>query len=221
MIWISLYAILQLFIYFLVDHIRLEWLVAAESMYWAALLLHLRKKKLLIEYGMCLPVFCELYSAVILLAIPAINCVSYGVQTALAEEMILILLTSLAEEMAFRVLLPKLLSEKMHCSVKKSIIISSIAFGLFHGVNLLSGAAGPDVLIQMLYAFCAGLTFCAMVQKTKSVLPSVILHALINWTAGSQIVGAAIILQTLAFSALFAGYAIIIFHNTQKGSTYL
>ena len=135
--------------------------------------------------------------------------------------MILFLLTALAEEMGFRILLPKMLAEHIHCSVKKSIFISSIAFGLFHGVNLLSGAAVPYVLLQMLYAFCAGLAFCAMVQKTKSVLPSVVLHALINWTAGSQIIGAAIILQALAFSALFAGYAIIIFHNTQKGSSYL
>ena len=219
LIWVAEYSVLCCLLTFF--KASSDFVTASTVFYWFLLFLHLRKRKLLSEYGFRLSRLHRARSAGALLIIPILQCLLYGLPIFSVKERLVILLATLAEEVGFRILLPKIMAEYIHCSVKKSIFISSIAFGLFHGVNLLSGAAVPYVLLQMLYAFFAGLAFCAMVQKTKSVLPSVILHTLINWTAGSQIVGATIIFPTLAFSALFAGYAIIIFHNTQKGSTYL
>ena len=192
--------------------------IAAELLYWTALFLHLRRKKLLTEYGIRLPELERTCSAVILLIIPIWQCILYGLPAASIREWMLLLLAAMAEEMAFRVLLPKLLTEQIHISAGTSAVLSSLVFALFHGVDLFSGVSLPVVLLQMLDAFCAGCAFCMMVKRTKSVLPPIILHTLINLTAGNQ---SADVLLSLVFSALLAGYAIYISHNTQEGTTYL
>ena len=220
-IWVSVYTALRFF--FFVFSIPYDSLlaIAADVFYWAALFMYLQRKHLLLECGICIPSRPWLQSAVVLLLIPALQCFLYGSPGISLRELLVLLFAALAEEMAFRVLLPKLLSKQMHVSAINATLFSSIIFALFHGATCFAVASLPIVLLQMLYAFCAGYAFCALVQKTKSVLPSVALHALINWTAIEQTAGTVLYVSTLAFSVLLVGYAIIVFHKTQRGATYL
>ena len=220
-IWTSVYATLRfLFFIFAIPYDSLL-VITTDIFYWAALFLHLQRKHLLSECGICIPPRPWFRSAAVLLLIPALQCFLYGFPGTSLRELLVLLLAALAEEMAFRVLLPKLLSEQMHVSVVNVALFSNIIFALFHGATRLAVASLPIVLLQMLYAFCAGCAFCALVQRTKSVLPSVALHALINWTAGEQTAGTVLYVSTLAFSILLVGYTIIIFYKTQRGATYL
>ena len=220
-VWISAYAALRfLFFFFAIPYDSLL-AIAADIFYWAALFLHLRRGHSLLECGICIPSRPWFRSAAVLLLIPALQCFLYGFPGTSLRELLVLLFAALAEEMAFRVLLPKLLSKQMHVSAINATLFSSIIFALFHGAAHLAAASLPIVLLQMLYAFCAGCAFCAVVQRTKSVLPSLALHALINWTAGEQTAGTVLYVSTLAFSVLLISYAIIVFHKTQRGATYL
>jgi membrane protease YdiL (CAAX protease family) len=93
------------------------------------------------------------------------------------------------EEIAFRgvifALLAKLYSER------KTIIINGVMFGLFHLINLLnliSLSEDPElmldrlynILFQVIYATAMGLFFAYMYSKTKSLIPVIICHYLID-----------------------------------------
>jgi membrane protease YdiL (CAAX protease family) len=82
------------------------------------------------------------------------------------------------EEVAFRGIILTLLMKKY--SEKKSIIVSSILFGLMHLFNLISGANIIIVVIQVIYATFFGIVFGYMFVKTKSLLPCIITHYLID-----------------------------------------
>jgi membrane protease YdiL (CAAX protease family) len=72
--------------------------------------------------------------------------------------------------------------------VRTTLIISSIIFGFAHTFNVISltlmGVNPIDILIsvsfQVTYATILGFAFGYMYIKTKSLLPSIILHYLID-----------------------------------------
>lgn len=82
------------------------------------------------------------------------------------------------EEVAFRGIILTLLLKKY--SEKKSIILSSLFFGLMHLFNLFSGTNIVIVIIQVIYATFFGIVFGYMFVKTKSLLPSIITHYLVD-----------------------------------------
>ncbi|TFG27860.1 MAG: CPBP family intramembrane metalloprotease [Promethearchaeota archaeon] len=82
------------------------------------------------------------------------------------------------EEVMFRGIILTLLAKKY--SEKKSVIISSILFGLMHLFNLLSGGNIIITVIQVIYATFFGIVFGYLFIKTKSLLPCIITHYLID-----------------------------------------
>ena len=62
-------------------------------------------------------------------------------------------------------------------------LVTSIAFGLVHGVNALAGAALSSTAFQIFYAFCLGMFFDAVLLRSGSILPTMILHTLIDFSA--------------------------------------
>ncbi|HUW89301.1 MAG TPA: CPBP family intramembrane glutamic endopeptidase, partial [Candidatus Nanopelagicaceae bacterium] len=86
------------------------------------------------------------------------------------------------EEVAFRGVVIPLLSKKY----KKifTILISGIIFGLAHAFNvigvLLSGGPHILTLFQVIYTTLIGFSMGYMYLKTKSLLPSIIYHYLID-----------------------------------------
>lgn len=81
------------------------------------------------------------------------------------------------EEVIFRGFLFKMIEKE---NIKKGIIISSLTFGIGHIVNLLNGASLIPTLFQICYAVSIGYLFVTIFIKSKSLIPQIITHMLIN-----------------------------------------
>lgn len=81
------------------------------------------------------------------------------------------------EEIIFRGFLFKMIEKD---NLNKAIIISSLTFGIGHIVNLLNGASLIPTLFQICYAISLGYLFVTIFIKSKSLLPCIINHSLIN-----------------------------------------
>lgn len=81
------------------------------------------------------------------------------------------------EEIIFRGFLFKMMEKN---NVKSAIIVSSITFGIGHIVNLLNGADLVPTLLQICYAISLGFLFVIIFYKSKSLVPCIIAHFLIN-----------------------------------------
>ena len=88
------------------------------------------------------------------------------------------LIPGIWEEISFRGVISTLNLRKY--SRTTVLIVVSILFGLFHFFNLLAGAKLVSTGIQVIYAALLGFLFGYLFIKTKSLIPSIILHYLIN-----------------------------------------
>jgi membrane protease YdiL (CAAX protease family) len=91
---------------------------------------------------------------------------------------IIMLIPGIWEEVAFRGVITKLNSRRY--SKRTTLIIVSVLFGLFHFVNLLTGNDLIGTILQVIYASLLGFLFGYMFIKTKSLIPSIIAHYLID-----------------------------------------
>jgi len=97
------------------------------------------------------------------------------------SEIIFYILTMLnigfIEEIIFRAFLFKMMAKD---NVKSAIIVSAITFGIGHIVNLLNGADLFPTLMQICYAISIGYLFVIIFYKSKSLIPCIITHCLVN-----------------------------------------
>ncbi len=91
---------------------------------------------------------------------------------------ILVLIPGIWEEVAFRGVILNLQLKKY--SNRTSIILNGVLFGLFHLTNLILGANLFLTLMQTIYASCIGITFAYIYIKTKSLLPCILAHYLLD-----------------------------------------
>jgi membrane protease YdiL (CAAX protease family) len=96
---------------------------------------------------------------------------------------LLISIPSIFEEVAFRGIALTVFLSKY--SERKSIIFASIGFGLMHVLNLLMGRELVWVMGQVVWAFTLGLFYGYVFVRTRSLLPSMIVHYLGNVFIGS------------------------------------
>jgi len=81
------------------------------------------------------------------------------------------------EEIIFRGFLFKMMAKD---NVKSAIIVSSITFGIGHIINLLNGANLVPTLLQVCYAMSIGYLFVIIFYKSKSLIPCIVTHCLVN-----------------------------------------
>lgn len=81
------------------------------------------------------------------------------------------------EEIIFRGFLFQMMAKT---SVKSAIIVTSITFGVGHIINLLNGAEFVPTLVQIISAVSVGYLFAVILNKSKSLVPCIITHSLIN-----------------------------------------
>ncbi|MBQ3513869.1 MAG: CPBP family intramembrane metalloprotease [Lachnospiraceae bacterium] len=97
------------------------------------------------------------------------------------SEIIFYILTMLnigfIEEIIFRGFLFKMMEKD---NVKTAMIVSAITFGIGHIVNLLNGADFIPTLMQICYAIALGFLFVMIFYKSKSLIPCIIAHVVIN-----------------------------------------
>ena len=92
---------------------------------------------------------------------------------------------SIFEEIVFRGVILTVFLGKY--SERKSIIFSSLGFGLWHLPGLLGGGDLVWTLGQVIWAFIIGLFYGYMFVKTRSLLPPMIVHYLSNVFIGSLV----------------------------------
>lgn len=96
-------------------------------------------------------------------------------------EIIIYVLTMLnvgfIEEIIFRGFLFKMMAKS---NLNSAIIVSSLTFGIGHVINLLNGAELIPTLLQVCYAISIGYLFVILFLKTKSLIPCIITHSLMN-----------------------------------------
>lgn len=61
------------------------------------------------------------------------------------------------------------------------VLVTGIVFGLVHGMNVFAGAALSSTLFQVSYAFCLGVFFAAVMLRGGSIVPTIIMHTLIDF----------------------------------------
>lgn len=127
------------------------------------------------------------------------NTASYGSEPFLLAVVIHALIPAIAEEVLFRYIPIELMSGASNGNI---IIVTAIFFSFAHA-NLFS----------IPYALIAGIIFAAIDIKTKSILPSLILHFLNNTLSLALMYGAYITRLSIfvALGALSAVCAVIIF----------
>lgn len=81
------------------------------------------------------------------------------------------------EELIFRGFLFKMMAKT---NVKSAIIVSALTFGVGHVVNLINGAELIPTLLQICYATATGYLFVIIFHKSKSLVPCIITHCLVN-----------------------------------------
>jgi membrane protease YdiL (CAAX protease family) len=98
-----------------------------------------------------------------------------------AEEIAFHILTMIhigfIEELIFRGFLFRMMEKS---SVKSAIIVSAVTFGMGHIINLLNGAELIPTLMQIGYATAIGYLFVIIFHKSKSLVPCIITHCLVN-----------------------------------------
>ncbi|MFX0075686.1 MAG: type II CAAX prenyl endopeptidase Rce1 family protein [Candidatus Hermodarchaeota archaeon] len=91
---------------------------------------------------------------------------------------IVMLIPGIWEEVSFRGVISTLSLRKY--SRTTVLIVVSVLFGLFHYFNLLVGNDPLLTGIQVIYATLLGLLFGYLFIKTKSLIPSIIVHYLVD-----------------------------------------
>ena len=81
------------------------------------------------------------------------------------------------EELIFRGFLFRMMAKS---NVKTAILVSALTFGAGHIVNLLNGAELIPTLLQICYATAIGYLFAILFYKSKSLIPCIITHCLVN-----------------------------------------
>ena len=88
------------------------------------------------------------------------------------------LLVGVAEEIIFRGFLFNGMRKTGRLTV--AIVVSAITFGMGHIVNLLTGHATMETLVQMIFAVAWGFMFTFAYLKGGSLLPCIAIHGLID-----------------------------------------
>ena len=88
------------------------------------------------------------------------------------------ILVSLVEEIIFRgFLLKAMLSENKPVF---AISVSAVTFGIGHIINLFTGQAGFETVMQIFFAISWGFILTMVCYKSGSIIPCIIAHSLID-----------------------------------------
>ena len=183
------------------------------------LFLFVKNNGLAKKYGLCKS---EIPASKMLFYIPLIIIMTtnlwYGVTINFSPlENVLYILSMLCvgflEEMIFRGFLFNAL---VRDGVKSAIIISSVSFGIGHIVNLVngSGAGLLPTMLQVVYAIAIGFAFVMIYYKTKSLLPCILTHSILNslsvFSNEEIITPQKQIISSILIALIAAGYALYI-----------
>ena len=118
------------------------------------------------------------------------------------------LLVGVVEEIVFRGFLFN--GMRRTGSLTVAVVVSAITFGMGHIVNLLTGHATMETLVQVLFAVAWGFLFTFAYLKGGSLLPCIAIHGLIDvfsvFARDNEIAHWAYIAATVAVAVIFCLY---------------
>ena len=88
------------------------------------------------------------------------------------------ILVGFVEEMIFRGFL--FVAMLKNGKTTQAIIISALTFGIGHIVNLFTGQAGFDTVMQVIFAISWGFIFTMVFYRSGCLIPCIIAHAMID-----------------------------------------
>lgn len=119
-----------------------------------------------------------------LLSLPIVNCWANGFPEPNWQYTTVMLCVCVIEEIFFRGFLFHML---LRYGEQTAVLATSIFFAGMHIANLSSGFECSYIAIQILLAFCVSVSFCAVVLRWGSLLPTIVIHCLINMTASDSL----------------------------------
>lgn len=129
-----------------------------------------------------------------------------GITTVMA--VLSFLLVGVVEEIVFRGFLFN--GMRRTGSLTVAVVVSAITFGMGHIVNLLTGHATMETLVQVLFAVAWGFLFTFAYLKGGSLLPCIAIHGLIDvfsvFARDNEIAHWAYIAATVAVAVIFCLY---------------
>ena len=187
------------------------------------LLLIMRKKEVLSYYGICTGQWAHfMKNQFFLLLVPLVN-LPYlykadfsSTELHIGFSLIHSLFVGIMEELIFRSFLCR--SIEQQSNEQKAVLVSSMIFGAFHLLNI-GNIPFAFVLLQVLYAFAAGVSFAVVFYKTKSILFCMMVHTLVDFLGSFEVqpIWEAEVLGTVVCCAC-AGYAYFFVHNPRQRS---
>lgn len=119
------------------------------------------------------------------LVLPLLVVLGAGVHTASADRVLgyaaFCLMVGFAEEVLMRGVVLKALVPN---GVMRAVMLSSILFGVMHLSGLFNGHALQPSLVQVIYATFIGIGFAGPRLYSGSILPAILLHALVDFSDG-------------------------------------
>lgn len=119
------------------------------------------------------------------LVLPLLVVLGSGVHTASADRVLgyalFCLMVGFAEEVLMRGVVLKVLAPG---GVMRAVMLSSLLFGLMHLSGLFNGHALQPSLVQVIYATFIGIGFAGPRLYSGSILPAILLHALVDFADG-------------------------------------
>lgn len=101
----------------------------------------------------------------------------------IVKQLVLLIFVAVAEELFFRgLLLRELLFSFRVKPILAGTIVSAL-FGALHLMNVFSYASLTYAIVQGLCAFAVGFNLAASYYRFKSIVPCILVHALINITS--------------------------------------
>ncbi|MBP5385644.1 MAG: CPBP family intramembrane metalloprotease [Lachnospiraceae bacterium] len=88
------------------------------------------------------------------------------------------ILVGFVEEMIFRGFLFRAMLSKDQATV--AVIVSALTFGLGHIVNLFTGQANFETVMQIIFAISWGFILTMVYYKSGSIIPCIIAHSMID-----------------------------------------
>ena len=118
------------------------------------------------------------------------------------------MLVGVAEEIIFRGFLFN--GMKRTGSLTAAVIVSAITFGMGHIVNLLTGHATGETLVQIVFAVAWGFLFTFAYLKGGSLLPCIAIHSLIDvfsvFARDNEVAHWIVIIATVAVALVYCLY---------------
>ena len=128
--------------------------------------------------------------------------------TSLVFAAISMILVGFVEEMIFRGFLFRAMLSKDKAAV--AIIVSAVTFGIGHIVNLFTGQASFETVIQIIFAISWGFILTMVCYKGGSIIPCIIAHSMIDvlslFGADNEIVDWIYIGTTIVVAIVYCTY---------------